>query len=180
MDFKSFVDLLKNIEKYILLSVVCFITSLVINILLAYNLSEYLNNLSKFSIYLIIVSIVSGMVIFYTIINQLIVFIRNSNKNKKNNIEFNSIHLTLTEDELEIIELLKNGPNNINPFMLKSNNTYNVKVLEAKNILKIIHSGSMTKKVNRGGFDYPKNYTQLLCSLTDEYKKHSKKQNKNF
>lgn len=175
MDFKSFIDLMKNIEKYLLLAVICFVTSLVINILLAYNLSEYLNKLSKFSIYFIIISIVSGMVIAYTIIHQVNSWIKNIIQNKRINMEFDNFHLNLKESEVEIIDLLRNGPDNINPLILKSGSVHDVRVLEEKKILKIIKTGSITKEVNgRGGLYYPQKYTQLLCDLTDDYKNYLK------
>ena len=159
MDFKNIFIFIKNIKNYSSLILIIFIVSLILNFLLVNNKTQYLSPLSQYHVYVILVSIFSAIILLYILINKFLDW----RKKKKLYLQFDIFLANLSEDEKEIIELLKNGFTNINPTILKCQNTTQINVLKEKKIVKIISEGSFKK------------YKNYLCDLSDEYKEYLKR-----
>lgn len=161
MDLKNLPLFLKDIKNYLPqllpITLITFIISVIVNFLLVNN-NKYLTPLLQYHVYVILVSILSAIILIY------ISTIKYSDclENKKLFLEFDNFLQNLSNDEIEIIELLKKGVNNINPTTLKCQNTTAIKILQEKKIVKIINEGSFKK------------YKSYFCDLSDEYKKYLK------
>lgn len=160
MNFENFSLFFKNIKNYLSLTIIIFIVSFALNFLLA-NKNQYVNPLSQYHAYVIIIFIFSAIVLSLILTNKFFDW----KNNKKLFSQYDCFLENLSEEEKEIIDVLKNGVTNINPTILKCKNTTKINVLKEKKIVKIISEGSF------------KQYKSYICDLSDEYKAYLKKLN---